>query len=574
LDAKVEITGVVSGKFDGKKHLTGAALYVQSFADVRIIERAGTDFESLPVTPMDQILAGYHIRDFTRRIRVQGTVTYYQPGTAVVLESGAQSLWISTQTDQPLRIGDLVDASGFPDVTSGYTMLTRGEIRDTHTWTPIAPRPVTWSELSSGWNGFDLVSTEGQVLMAVREATQDEYVLVYDRHLFSAIYRHPAGVSESQLPPMKDIQIGSKIRVSGICMLFSSDPLNGPTAFDLLLRSSDDVTLVAEPSWLSIPNLMLLVGLLLVVVVVVGTRSWTIERKVRRENADLAYVEQRRSRILEEINGARPLAEVLDQITELVSFKLQGAPCWCRIADGVQLGNCPSNQTGFRVVHEDIPAHSGPALGVFFAAFDPLAKPQANESQALTMAASLAALAIETSRLYIDLLHRSEFDQLTNTHNRFSLDKLLDSLITDARRPANIFGLIYMDLDKFKEINDLYGHQVGDQYLQEVALRMKSQLRSHDRLARLGGDEFAALVPEVRNRAEVEEIAQRLERCLDLPFMIEGYTVYGAASVGIAVYPEDGASKDTLFKIADAAMYSAKNSRRPVEQSPADAPGR
>jgi diguanylate cyclase (GGDEF)-like protein len=190
------------------------------------------------------------------------------------------------------------------------------------------------------------------------------------------------------------------------------------------------------------------------------------------------------------------------------------------------------------------------------------------------MAASLAALAIETSRLYIDLLHRSEFDQLTNTHNRFSLDKLLDSLITDARRPANIFGLIYMDLDKFKEINDLYGHQVGDQYLQEVALRMKSQLRSHDRLARLGGDEFAALVPEVRNRAEVEEIAQRLERCLDLPFMIEGYTVYGAASVGIAVYPEDGASKDTLFKIADAAMYSAKNSRRPVEQSPADAPGR
>jgi diguanylate cyclase (GGDEF)-like protein len=190
------------------------------------------------------------------------------------------------------------------------------------------------------------------------------------------------------------------------------------------------------------------------------------------------------------------------------------------------------------------------------------------------MAASLAALAIETSRLYIDLLHRSQFDQLTNTHNRFSLDKLLDTLIADASSPASIFGLIYMDLDKFKEINDLYGHQVGDKYLQEVALRMKSQLRSHDRLARLGGDEFAALVPEVRNRAEVEEIAQRLERCLDVPFMIEGNAVLGAASVGIALFPEDGASKDILFKFADAAMYSVKNSRRPVEQTHADASGR
>ncbi len=164
------------------------------------------------------------------------------------------------------------------------------------------------------------------------------------------------------------------------------------------------------------------------------------------------------------------------------------------------------------------------------------------------MAAALAAIALETSRLYTDLLHRSEFDQLTNTHNRFSLDRILDDLIADTRSQAGIFGLIYMDLDRFKEINDLYGHQVGDRYLQEVALRMKSQLRPHDRLARLGGDEFAAVVPAVRNRAEVEEIAERLERCLDLPFMIEGHTVYGATSVGIAIYPEDGVDKDTLSK--------------------------
>src|SRR5580658_9432034 len=92
LDAEVEVTGVVSGKYDGKKQLTGIALFVSTPADVRVLKRAGADFKSLPVTPMNKILSGYHIRDSTSRVRVQGTITYYQTGSAVVLESGATSL--------------------------------------------------------------------------------------------------------------------------------------------------------------------------------------------------------------------------------------------------------------------------------------------------------------------------------------------------------------------------------------------------------------------------------------------------------------------------------------------------
>jgi diguanylate cyclase (GGDEF)-like protein len=111
-------------------------------------------------------------------------------------------------------------------------------------------------------------------------------------------------------------------------------------------------------------------------------------------------------------------------------------------------------------------------------------------------------------------------------------------------------------------VNDSYGHQVGDQYLQQVALRLKRQLRPQDRLARLGGDEFAALVPMVRNRAEVEEIAQRLEHCFNEPFALEGLVLTGSASLGVALYPEDGATKDDILNVADAAMYTAKNVMR------------
>ncbi|MGA2168489.1 MAG: GGDEF domain-containing protein [Terracidiphilus sp.] len=570
LDAEVEVTGVATGKLDGKLQETGIKLYVPTIADVKILKRASANPLSLPMTPMAEVLTRRNVHDFTPRVRVHGSITYYQPGSVVVLQDGAWSLRIMTQSNIPLRIGDLADATGFPDVQDGFLALTHGEIRDSGIQAPVQPLPSAWQQLSSSNHIFDLVSLQGRVVAAVRGSAQDEFVLASDGHLFSAIYHHPDAASHIHLPPMKEIAPGSRIRVNGICMLKDSNPFNGPLPFDILLRSFDDIEVVARPSWLNVRNLVLIVGLLLLVVVAVGARGWFIERKVRCQTTALAYIEQRRSRILEDINGSRPLAEIIEQITELVSFKLHGSPCWCQIADGALLGNCPQKLFALRIVQHEISGRSGPARGTIFAAFDPLTRPAPIESEALSMAAGLATLAIETRRLYSDLLRRSEFDLLTDIHNRFSLDKRLDAQIEEARRKAGIFGLIYIDLDHFKQINDLYGHQVGDLYLQQVALRMKSQLRSVDTLARLGGDEFAALVPVVRSRADVEEIAQRLERSFEEPFAAEGYVLQGSASIGIALYPQDAVTQDSLLSFADAAMYKAKNTKRQIDQMLAD----
>ena len=259
---------------------------------------------------------------------------------------------------------------------------------------------------------------------------------------------------------MNHVQLGSRVHVSGICVLDHSNPFRGDVPFDILMRTPDDIAVVARPSLLNVRNLMILVGLLLLVVLGVGARGWAIEHRVRRQTVAMALIEQRRSRILEDINGTRPLAEIVEGITELVSFKLRGAPCWCQIADGARLGNCPPKLTGLRVVESTIPSHSGPALGTISVAFDQLAKPLATEPESLSMAVALTALAIETRRLYSDLRHRSEFDLLTDIHNRFSLDKYLDRQIDEAQQNAGIFGLIYIDLDKFKQVNDIYGHQV------------------------------------------------------------------------------------------------------------------
>ena len=342
----------------------------------------------------------------------------------------------------------------------------------------------------------------------------------------------------------------------------SIDPSEQEVPFDILLRSFDDISVVAQPSSLNVRNLIVVAGTLFLLLIGAGIREWLRDRRVRRESAAVAYIERRRGQILEDINGSRPLAEILEHITELVSFRLRGAPCWCQIADGAQLGNSPDDLTAFRIVQQLIPARSGPGLGTIYAGFHPLLKPTTIEFETLSRAASLATLAIETRRLYSDLVHRSEFDILTDIHNRFSLENYLDQQIEQARESAGIFGLVYIDLNDFKQVNDGYGHQVGDLYLQEVAARMKRELRTGDMLARLGGDEFAALLPRVRSRNEVVEVAHRLERCLDEPFAAEGYVIRGSASLGIAIYPQDGSTRDSLLSAADAAMYVNKHIRR------------
>jgi len=570
LDADVEATGVAAGKFNDKMQQTGVVIYVAHVGDIKILKKAAATPSQLAVTPMDQILANYRVRDLSPRVRVHGTITYYQRGSAVVLQDGPKSLWISTHTRENLRIGDQADATGFPDEHDRTLTLVDGEINDTDIPGYVQPQPATWEQLAF-WSlnspighQTDLVSIEGSVVTKVQEASQDEFVLNSNGRLFSAIYRHPG---ESPASSTK-ISIGSRVRVTGICAIVDLSSINPghDVPFEILMRSFDDVQTIASPPLLTVRNLVILAGALVLVTLIAIARGWTLERSVHLQADAMAQLELRRSVILEGINSSRPLAEILEQVTDLVSFSLRGAPCWIEVIDAARLGRHSEVMEKARIASQEILGQTGSALGKLSVAFDPAAAILANELQALEIGARLALLAIETHRLYADLTYRSEFDALTDARNRFSLDQILNERIRIARENASQFGLIYVDLDRFKQVNDLYGHYVGDRYLQETSRRMKHQLRPGDVLARLGGDEFAVLVPVVRNRAELEEIARRLEYCFRVPISIEDHMFYGTASVGTAIYPEDGVTNDRLLNAADAAMYENKKRKDEAEE--------
>jgi hypothetical protein len=177
LDAEVEVTGTAGGDTDGKLQRTGVILRTSSVSGIRVLKRVNADPWSLPVTAMDEILAGYRVNDLTRRVRVQGTITYYEPGKGVVLQDEKKSIWIETTTLTPLRVGDFAEATGFPGLHNGYLILNNSEIKSGNVVTVVTPQPATWDELISSERVFDLVSTEGKVVTAIREEAQDEYVL-------------------------------------------------------------------------------------------------------------------------------------------------------------------------------------------------------------------------------------------------------------------------------------------------------------------------------------------------------------------------------------------------------------
>ncbi|MFT7824106.1 MAG: EAL domain-containing protein [Sulfurimonas sp.] len=160
--------------------------------------------------------------------------------------------------------------------------------------------------------------------------------------------------------------------------------------------------------------------------------------------------------------------------------------------------------------------------------------------------------------------HKSEIkyiayhDALTGLPNRLALDSMINGAIESARQNNTIFALLFIDLDRFKIINDTLGHYMGDKMIKIVSRRIKRVLREHDKIARIGGDEFVVLIEKMQHSEETAVIAEKILHTINQIIVIEHYDIRTTASIGIAHYPKDGEDIVTLIKSADSAMYQAK----------------
>lgn len=156
----------------------------------------------------------------------------------------------------------------------------------------------------------------------------------------------------------------------------------------------------------------------------------------------------------------------------------------------------------------------------------------------------------------------ADHDHLTGLPNRRWLTDKLQAAVADAAANQRDLAILFIDLDHFKSVNDKLGHFAGDRYLQEVAQRLRANLRHADTLARWGGDEFVAVIEQIRPQESLDDAATRLQTCLIEPMRLDGHQITPSASIGVARFPRDGTTGFQLIRAADSAMYRAKQKNR------------
>ncbi len=324
-------------------------------------------------------------------------------------------------------------------------------------------------------------------------------------------------------------------------------------------------------------------------------------------SASVSLLEQRRSEILAAIIGHHPLATTLQNIADslialypskaMAIFLLSGAQLRLEVEAGLSpraprslrpvlagspddlMRNCQAFQeileTGLEVyLQSPLTASDGETRGAV-TVFDhqpaSLNDPQREIIQGLC---DLARLAIEHTQLHDEVVHRSHYDRLTGLPTRSMLEDRLRQAMVTARRQGNIVAVCCIGLDRFKQINDSLGHELGDTVFKLVSERLQAIVRDVDTLARHGGDEFICTLRDLNEITDAESICKRLLQSLTLPFVWEGHTVNITASAGISIYPDHGDTADLLLRNADMALQAAKRTGRGSAQVYSPAFGR
>ena len=201
-------------------------------------------------------------------------------------------------------------------------------------------------------------------------------------------------------------------------------------------------------------------------------------------------------------------------------------------------------------------------IGTLAVKGSPAAAPYTEQDQELLQFVSAqVATAIERMQLHEQLQYLAQYDALTKLPNRQLFHDRLELALVRAGRNSGGVSLLFLDLDKFKQVNDLYGHAAGDLLLHEVACRIKACVREADTVARIGGDEFVVLLESVAHPGDATRVADQIRAALEPPVTFGSLCLQATLSIGIAEFPEHGTTAALLLKHADASMYAAKKRR-------------
>jgi diguanylate cyclase (GGDEF)-like protein/PAS domain S-box-containing protein len=566
VDARVRFHGVCGAAFNSRNQLVSFHIFMPSLKNLQVLEAPSKDAFAVPVIPIADVrrysadLSGDH------RVKIIGTVTARFPLLGIFITDGSGGLYAESQDGSPIKEGDQVEVIGFPAAGSFSPVLKSASIRPTgkHVLPTIAS--VSGQAALKGTYDAQLINITGRLRSYRKRLNRQELVVESDDHVtFEASFARSGG-------PDLTVEEGSRISLTGICAV-KADENGSPSEFEVVLRSPEDIRVVSPPPWFDAQVAADIVSGLIFSTLAVIVWVLILRRRVRKQTViiteklrnEMALEERYRNIFERNLTGLYVasdgrILDCNDACARILGYKGRHE----------LLGNSTRAEQIVQKFHESVSDAS-------FTVGTEQSFQRLDGTQGWVLC-SLRAVGgkVDGSQAFegslVDITERklaedriqflAYFDSLTNLPNRTLVQDRLSKGIAGAKRKREKLGVLHLDIDNFKIINDCLGHSRGDELLQAVAQRLQACARDEDTVARLGGDEFLLALGPIGSHDDAAIVAERVARELLPPFNLNGNSLSVTCSIGISIFPEHGGDAETLIKNADAAMYASKSRGR------------
>jgi diguanylate cyclase (GGDEF)-like protein len=622
LDADVKVSGVCGALFNTRHQMLGIQMFVPGADCIRVLRAPPADPFAMVPTQIGDLLQFSRATDMGHRVRLQGTVTYPNRSGSTWVRDETGGVMLQDHDAPGLAAGDRVDVVGFPEI-AGFGPVVRGaQIKRVQSGPlPVPVRIVAMDAMTGDYDG-QLVEIDAKLIDRLQHPAEQVLTVESGEMVFTA--HLPSGGATQTLEPGARLRLTGICSVEAeqsrdLILPRTFHLLLRSPADVVMVGRPPLLTARRVAPILAGATLLVMAALVWASLLRKRVRSQTFALRAQTVQLQAAHQRTREAlrkaceaesldldskRILELIARDEPVDLIVDQIAEAVALHCERSVCaillgpphgprvcavppmqaeWLdalsRLAlQSISFGNefraprrfsddpawvefIDSGKPRFRAFCSAPIVVDGSAAGAIAAFFREEKESGDAQCAQLGLWCNIAALALERRRLHDQLSYRAQHDGLTGLPNRALLYEQLELEIERASRGGGLLGVLYIDLNGFKQINDSYGHDAGDTVLRETAKRMIDGVRRGDIVARIGGDEFVVLLPLLGRREDAEQIAEKIVAALREPVYSTGQQLAVSACVGIGIWPFDADRADPLLRFADARMYGEKRRR-------------
>ncbi|HLH09709.1 MAG TPA: EAL domain-containing protein [Terriglobales bacterium] len=568
VDANVRFRGVCGAAFNRRNQLVAIHLLMPTLEDIEVLDAPPADPFAIETTAISNILQYSSDLADVHRLKVVGTVTARFPQRGLFLMDATGGVYVETQDGTPANPGDEIEVIGFPSAGSYTPVLKSASLRGTSRHHDIAPVPVTARQALRGRYDAQLIRIDGTVRGHRQHLNTYALVVESDDHItFEASL--PTAAGQKWMPPLD-----SRITTTGVCSI-RADENGNPLDFEVVLRSPADIHVIAYPPWLNAQKALFIVGFFVMLTLAITAWVTILRRRIRRQTRviklklqnELALQERYRRIFERNVTGlyvadqAGTIVDCNDVCARTLGFANR-ADLLQRHTEAEPIIqpfygdlNCGTQETEITNVEHRFRRIDGSWGWVLSNA-----KYVRQTGGGIIEGALVDISDRKSAEARIQFL--AYYDSLTGLPNRTLLKDRLAKAVATAKRHRDKVAVLFLDLDRFKYINDSLGHSFGDLLLQELSTRLQTWAREQDTVARLGGDEFVVVLSSIKDTADAAIAAERIIKAVTREFVLRGQVLNVTCSIGISMFPDHGEDVETLIKNADAAMYCSKDGGR------------